>query len=587
MTFPSHESWPTHTVGGRLRRSLLVAQQLDDAHQSRAQVLLTGPGVHDFLVTKAGQSRRLTPFLQGYCEERGIGFVRYSMADGIRSHKTLSGDRAVQVRPGGLGDQPADAVRQVLEDLRAARTPAMLAFDFVDGILDSDRLSLDVALLCEQLQALTADTEWQQLGLRLVLVDRGGGVTPRLSRQPGFRTIHIGPPDQAELTIFAQRATLATKTPGLNLAAALSADEAGRLAGGLLNLHLHELRLASSKANPVTAERIAAMKATAIRDASGGTLELMPSRASFADDVAGLPAVRLALDDARRARRTTLRILLSGPPGTGKTLAATAIAAALNVPAVRYGEILNEYVGVAERNMARANQVLRAMAPLVLFIDEADQVGLGARSAATPANEVHQNLRAALFEFLGDTGELNGITVVATTNVPMRLDDAALSRFTVLPVLFGSATELVQIMTIHARRLGIQLDGDLIDVMSAYTAEGGVLSGRSAIHLLEVAYVRALRAGHQSVMPQHVQSALAGWVGNDWTPASEYSTLSSLIAARHADTWPWVAASQLGEKYEVPMYLGPYRASSGQLDVAGMRQRVGELGHNQVFGGDG
>jgi len=43
--------------------------------------------------------------------------------------------------------------------------------------------------------------------------------------------------------------------------------------------------------------------------------------------VAGLPGVRLALEDARRTGRDTLRILLAGPPGTGKTLAATAIAA--------------------------------------------------------------------------------------------------------------------------------------------------------------------------------------------------------------------------------------------------------------------
>jgi len=50
----------------------------------------------------------------------------------------------------------------------------------------------------------------------------------------------------------------------------------------------------------------------------------------------------------------------------------------------------------------------------------------------------------------------------------MRLDDAALSRFNVLPVLFGSATELTEIMRIHARRLSIDLDGDPTPVMDAY-----------------------------------------------------------------------------------------------------------------------
>src|ERR1700677_530287 len=333
------------------------------------------------------------------------------MAGGIQSYPTLPDDQAAQVRRADPQQTPAQVVQQLVTELRDGNAAVMLVFDYADGILDGDRLSLEASILCEQLQMLTADAGWHQAGLRLVLVDRGGGITGRLTGQRGVRTVHVGPPDQVELSIFALQATRASVTGRLYLENGLSAAETGRRAGGLRCLHLHDLRLTSSQGRPVTAAQISAFKPAAIRDTSGGTLELMPSRVSFADEVAGLPAVRLALADARRAGLTTLRILLSGPPGTGKTLAATAIAAALNVPAVRYGEILNEYVGVAERNMARANQVLRAMAPLVLFIDEADQVGLGRRGSVVSSSEVHQNMRAALFEFLGDTGEQTGITV--------------------------------------------------------------------------------------------------------------------------------------------------------------------------------
>ena len=85
--------------------------------------------------------------------------------------------------------------------------------------------------------------------------------------------------------------------------------------------------------------------------------------------------------------------------------------------------------------------------------------------------------------------------------------------------------------------------------------------------------------------PEHVQAALDGWVGNDWSPAAEYSTLSSLITARHADAWPWVAAAQLGETYEIPAYLRPYLTSAGKVDVNQMRERAAELGRNHVFAG--
>ena len=65
-------------------------------------------------------------------------------------------------------------------------------------------------------------------------------------------------------------------------------------------------------------------------------------------------------------------------------------------------------------------------------------MGLGARGMTIPNSEVHRHMRAALFEFLGDTGDQSGISVVATTNVPMQINDAGRSRFSILPVLFGS-----------------------------------------------------------------------------------------------------------------------------------------------------
>jgi transitional endoplasmic reticulum ATPase len=585
MSTPTLAMPDVTTPSGRLRRTLSLEEQLDAANSAQTQVLLTGAGVNDFLVTRSGQSRRLAAFLHGYCAERSIGYVRYSMSEGIASYPTLPGGERIQVRPADPDAHPGQNIRQLIADLRSSTFPALFGFDYADSVLDQDRAALEVSLLCEHLQALTTDSEWLRTGLRFVLVDRGGGITTRLASHPGIKTIQIGPPDQAELTIFAQRAATATRTARLHLAPALTPEDAGRRAGGLLNLHLHEMRLASSEATPLTAEQIADRKATAIRETSSGTLELMSSRASFDDDVAGLPGVRLALDDAWRKGQYTLRILLAGPPGTGKTLSATAIAARLNVPIVRYGEILNEYVGVAERNMARANQVLRAMAPLVLFIDEADQVGLGARGRMGRSSEVHQNLRAALFEFLSDTGEHSGITVVATTNVPMQLDDAALSRFTVLPVLFASGAELAQIMAINARRQRIPVAEDLTGVMSAYTADGEVLSGRSAVKLLEYAHTEALREGQAAVAARHVKAALNGLIASDWTPSAEYSTLTSLLSARHSDAWPWVAAARLGGSYEFPAYLRPYVGPGDAVDIGRMRARLADLGDARDFSG--
>ena len=178
---------PEPQPSSKLRRSLRLEEQLTEAHQSQAQVLLTGSGVNDFFITRADQSRRLTAFLHGYCMDEKIGYVRYSMSDGVSSYRTLPGDEAVSVRSADADDHPAQVVRQVLADLRASATPAMFAFDYADGVLDAERMTLEVSLLCEHLQALTADTAWHKAGLRVVLIDRGGGITAQAGPSPGHQ----------------------------------------------------------------------------------------------------------------------------------------------------------------------------------------------------------------------------------------------------------------------------------------------------------------------------------------------------------------------------------------------------------------
>src|SRR5512146_2134288 len=134
---------PERAGNGQLRRTLRLEQQLDTSHQSQAQVLLTGPGIHDFLVTRTGESQRLTAFLHGYCAARGVGFVRYTMAEGIQSYPTLPGDQAVRVHRADPQHTPAQVLQRLVTDLRDGGDAAMLVFDYADGILDGERLGLE------------------------------------------------------------------------------------------------------------------------------------------------------------------------------------------------------------------------------------------------------------------------------------------------------------------------------------------------------------------------------------------------------------------------------------------------------------
>ena len=69
------------------------------------------------------------------------------------------------------------------------------------------------------------------------------------------------------------------------------------------------------------------------------------------------------MDNAQLVGRTTPRLLFAGPPGNGQDAERYRSGRSARRPGgPLLGEILDQWVGVAERNMARANQVLRAMA---------------------------------------------------------------------------------------------------------------------------------------------------------------------------------------------------------------------------------
>jgi len=124
-------------------------------------------------------------------------------------------------------------------------------------------------------------------------------------------------------------------------------------------------------------------------------------------------------------------LLLFGPPGNGKTLLAKALAAeaSSNLINISSSSLTSKWLGEGEKMVKALFGVARHIQPSIIFIDEIDALLSERRSGE------HEGVRRIKTEFLLQfegmtTGQQERVVVVAATNRPQELDDAALRRFT-------------------------------------------------------------------------------------------------------------------------------------------------------------
>ena len=107
-------------------------------------------------------------------------------------------------------------------------------------------------------------------------------------------------------------------------------------------------------------------------------------------------------------------VLIAGLPGCGKSLNAKAAAALFEVPLIRLdmGRLMGKYVGESESNLRRAIELVEAISPCVLWIDELEKAFAGI--VGSGGNEVTTRLFGTFLTWLQE--KENPVFVVATAN---------------------------------------------------------------------------------------------------------------------------------------------------------------------------
>jgi ATP-dependent 26S proteasome regulatory subunit len=147
-------------------------------------------------------------------------------------------------------------------------------------------------------------------------------------------------------------------------------------------------------------------------------------------------------------------IIEVGVPGSGKTWIARALAKEIGLPVVELNPatFLRGIVGETEARVEQITTLLESLAPVVVFIDEIDQLTMSRSAVMSTDSGVSRRLTNMLLSWLGD--EKRRTFLVGATNFVSDIDEAFLRAGRVddvIPVFYPDLKARAEILQVHTQ----------------------------------------------------------------------------------------------------------------------------------------
>ncbi|SPE43235.1 AAA ATPase central domain protein [Candidatus Sulfopaludibacter sp. SbA3] len=353
-----------------------------------------------------------------------------------------------------------------------------------------------------------------------------------LVQNPGVAAIQIPLPSESERLDFI-RAQLAVKP--MPAGSEVTPEQLAGLTAGLKRVQMQSLISdAVENQRPLTMKFLIGRKKELIEAEAGGLLEFVQSRFDLSM-VAGHESAKKKLHDAAsaiRAGRTDvvpMGYVICGPVGTGKTFLTTCFAGEIGIPAVSLKNFRSMWQGQTEGNLERILNLLKAMSPIAVIVDEAD-AQLGNRASSGDSG-VSNRVFAQIAQFMGNT-ELRGKVIwFLLTCRPdlLPVDLKRQGRAEEHIALFYPHTDEDRLAMLQAvlKKTGVTLTSP--EAEAAFLKHAAGLSGADVEAILTRALMKNALANQAGLAAEDLTAALEDFIPPSYPTEIELQTLAAVL----------------------------------------------------------
>ncbi len=375
----------------------------------------------------------------------------------------------------------------------------------------------------------------------ILLTENLSDLSPRLVSSPHTVKVNIPIPDEKVRLSFLR--SLERKEE-LMIEYRLNCERIAKVTSGLNLMNLNQLAAESFQENrPITMEYLQERKKEIIENEASGLLEFIESEHDLSM-VSGHDFVKKRFKSAARAIKQgrldvlPMGYLISGPVGTGKSFMVAAFAGEIGIPIVKFRNFRSKWQGVTESNMEKALNILKAMSPVGVMIDEADAF-LGDRNQEGDSGTSNR-IFAQIASFMGNTEYRGRIIWFLITCRPdlLPIDLKRQGRAEEHLALFYPETqaERADLVNTLIKKLKMKVQNvDIPDLLKRYHFES---SGADLEAILIRAKFNAAMTNHVIVTREDLETAIHDFIPPSYPHEIELQNLVAILECTSREMVP-------------------------------------------------